>query len=151
MKRLYIKQLKTLLKNLDVGVVRWLTTLFQVISTYTEFVDYDCRKDALENLLVILDLGKERIKFHADVIYELLIRLLYEISQNNKNPEKNINTNIEESEEIFSLAAQALLKAALLSPDEFRLNFDSIETVSVNESFDKEIHNVLFQLEKIGK
>ena len=148
MKRLYIKQLKTLLKNLDVGVVRWLTTLFQVISTYTEFGDYDCRKDALENLLVILDLGKERIKFHADVIYELLIRLLYEISQNNKNPEKNINTKVEESEEIFSLAAQALLKAALLSPDEFRLNFDSIETVSVNESFDKEISNVLFHLEK---
>ena len=133
---------------MQVGLVRWLTTLLQVISAYTEFVDYECRKDALENLLVILDLGKERIKFHADVIYELLIRLLYEISQNNKNPEKNINTNVEESEEIFSLAAQALLKAALLSPDEFRLNFDSIETVPVNESFDKEISNVLFHLEK---
>ena len=125
------------------GVVRWLTTLLQVISTYTEFTDYECRKDALENLLVILDLGKERIKFHADVIYELLIRLLYELSQND-----NTEKNIEESKEIFSLASQALLKAALITPDEFKLNFDSIETVSVNESFDKEIRNVLFHLEE---
>ena len=120
-----------------------------MISVYTEFVDYECRKDALENLLVILDLGKERIKFHADVIFELLIRLLYEISQINHSETKNIDD--EKSNEIFSLASQALLETALLSPDEFRLNFDSIETVSVNESFDKEIHNVLFQLEKIGK
>ena len=134
---------------MQVGLVRWLTTLLQVISAYTEFVDYECRKDALENLLVILDLGKERIKYHADVIFELLIRLLYEISQNNHSETKNIDD--EKSKEIFSLASQALLETALLSPNEFRLNFDSIETVSVNESFDKEIHNVLFQLEKIGK
>ena len=134
---------------MQVGLVRWLTTLLQVISAYTEFVDYECRKAALDNLLVILDLGKERIKFHADVIFELLIRLLYEISQNNHSETKNVDD--EKSKEIFSLASQALLETALLSPDEFRLNFDSIETVSVNESFDKETHNVLFQLEKIGK
>ena len=140
LKQLYIIQLKVLLKNLNLGVVRWLTTLLQVISSYTELIDVECRRGALENLLLILDLCKDRVKFHTDDIYEPLIRLLYELSQRVEADD--------ESQKTFNLASEALLKSALYSPTEFRLNFDSVEFVAVNETFDRVIHNILLRLKE---
>ena len=79
------------------------------------------------------------MKFHTDDIYEPLIRLLYELSQKGAD---------DESQKTFNLASEALLKSALYSPTEFRLNFDSVQLVAVNETFDRVIHNILLRLKE---
>ena len=79
----------------------------------------------------MLELCEERVKFHVDIIYEMLVRLLYDLSKirdDEKSPEQ---------QKCFDLAAEALNKAAQASPEEFRQQFDNNEIV--NENFDRVI------------
>jgi hypothetical protein len=144
LKRLYGKQLGRLLSGLNLGIVRWLTTALKVVSSYTEFTDpqqEEFRIDVLDNLLQILDIcgaaGEEgsRVKWHAEVIFELLVRLLYEWSKSARK--------LQHEQKIFHLTVLSLKKTALAAPQEFNVHFQGIKDVSVNESFDSVIRDIL--------
>ena len=130
--------LKRLLCCLKLGAVRWLSTTLSIISNYSEILA--CRIDALENLHLMLELCEERVKFHVDIIYEMLVRLLYDLSKirdDEKSPEQ---------QKCFDLAAEALNKAAQASPEEFRQQFGDNNEIVVNENFDRVISGALQSL-----
>lgn len=118
LKHFYVDQLKQLLPCLALGTVRWFSTLFTLISNLTQIPQ--CRMDALEILSIILDVceekklvkSEERVKHHVDIIYETLIRLLYD-------------SNIDEK--VFTLSSALLRRVAHISKTEFRLQFEGFE------------------------
>ena len=131
LKRLYSNHLQELLECLGIGATRWLTSLLSVISSYTQSItDQQCRIAALENLGKIMESCEERVKFHCDNIFEILIRLLYEISQNPS------------SKELLELVEKNLQKIVILCPEEFALQFEDINEVHVNEVFDRVISDL---------
>lgn len=78
LKRFYGHQLShALLPALGLGSVRWLSSILSVISNYAELIDVECRLAGLECLSIILNVCEQRVRFHAEIIYEILIRLLY--------------------------------------------------------------------------
>lgn len=130
LKRIYASLLSNLLTNIQEGAIRWMTSILGVISTHlTESSDHRLRRIALQNLLLVLELCEQRVKFHAEVIFEALVRLLYELR---KVPEKSAD-----DDELFQTAARALKLAAKIASEEFSLLFDGIELVAVDESFDQ--------------
>ena len=131
LKRLYGRHLQELLDCLGIGATRWLTSLLSVISSYTQSItDQQCRIAALENLRKIMESCEERVKLHCDNIFEILIRLLYEIS---RNPS---------SKELLELVEKNLLKIVVLCPEEFALQFEDINEVHVNDIFDRVISDL---------
>ena len=142
MKQLQMKHLTTLLRNLDLGTVRWLTTILNLFSQYvTEPYDEVLVNDTLENLLVIEELCKERVKFHTDVIYELLVRLLYDLSKEDTSSTKH---------KTFQLASKALELAAKESPEEFRRDFDSFDSLEGCEPLKKVVSDILITLNELN-
>ncbi len=77
-KLFYCTQLKELLTCLNLGAVRWMTRFLAIVSSYAELGDVQTRLGALECLSLIISICHERVKFHADIIFETLIRSLYE-------------------------------------------------------------------------
>lgn len=112
-------------------------SVLRIISIYLEYPDStvaeECRIDSLQALLVLLQLGEPRVRFHAKTIFEMLIRLLYETS-------KNIITGPNEKQRmLFDLCSECLKLGAQFAPDEFKLLCDGMEHVNVNEHFNSVI------------
>ena len=84
LKLFYGQQLKELLPCLGIGTVRWMSTILEIISDFTE--NSRClRHEGLEILSIVLELCEDRVKFHVDIIYQTLIRCLYDLGGDDNN------------------------------------------------------------------
>lgn len=140
LKRCYGKQMEPLIRGLGRGCVRWLTTIFRVVSSYTEVSDPDqeeFRIDILKCTMLVLDLAKERVEFHAKTIFEILVRLLYEVS-------KQSTTN----NTLYDTTVDCFLKAAIVAPNQFRTLFKGIDETSVNANFDSVMNRTFEALDQ---
>ena len=137
LKRVYGRQLFELLNCLGIGAARWLTSLLSLISTYTQSIsDQQCRIDALENLAKLMESCEERLEFHADTIFEILLRLLYEISA-----KKHLDSN---EEKMLKMIGKLMKKMKNACEDEFALHCQGLDEVHVNEVFDSVISDLYF-------
>jgi len=144
LKRAYCKQLKPLVEALCIGCVRWMTSILRVISSYLDYPEScgieDIRIDGLEALQALLQFGKPRVQFHAKTIFEMLLRLLYDIT---KKMDSSANDN---QKLLYSKCSELLKLSATFAPSEFILLCDGMEHVKVNEYFDSVIKNVFTEI-----
>ena len=135
LKRVYGPVLFQLLVCLGIGATRWLTSLLNVISSYTQSIsDQQCRIHALENLEKLMELCEERVNFHSETILDILFRLLYELSRvKHQNPQE---------EKMQKMVVKMLEKMVTLCPDEFALHCQGLDEVHVNEVFDRVISDL---------
>lgn len=131
LKHLYSAQVKKLLPFLGVGTARWISTLLSIISNYAQ-LNNDVM-DALEILSIILEVCAERVKFHSDVIYEMLVRLLYDPFCDGK---------------VFELSSELLRKMALISSQDFLLEFKGFEEEQQQCDADRVVGEILTGLLK---
>ena len=94
---------------------------------------------------LVLELGKERIKYHAKTVFEMQIRLLFETS-------KSLKDNANES--LLKLHEECVHSLKFCSQNaskEFMVLCDGMDKVEVNQHFDsviKSIFDDLLQKEK---
>lgn len=148
-KHAYCKHLKTLIEALDIGCVRWMSSVLRILSSCLEAPtlrgNEEYRSDGLQTLQSILTLGKARIKIHSKTIFELLLRLLYETSKALKDNSCDIYVKLHEE------CANSLKFSVSHAPEEFKLLCDGMDKVEVNHYFDsviKSIFNNLLQKEE---
>jgi len=139
-KRAYFRQLKPLIEALDVGCIRWMSSMLRVISTCLEYPDSDetedYRVDGLQALEVLLKHGVPRIRLHAKSVFEMLLRLLYETS-------KNLNNDPKESlRKLHDMCSKCLIFSAKTAPEEFKILCDGMDKVEVNKYFDSVIKSI---------
>ena len=112
-----------------------------MISSYLAYPEScgpdDGRIDGLEALQVLLQFGKPRVRFHAKTTFEMLLRLLYEITK------KMDSSEIENQSLLHDKCCECLILSAELAPDEFKILCDGLDKVQVNKYFDRVIKNVL--------
>lgn len=139
-KRAYFRQLKPLIEALDVGCIRWMSSILRVISTCLEYPDSygteEYRVDGLNALEVLLKFGEPRIRFHAKTIFEMLLRLLYETSKNLNN-DLNENTTT-----LHDMCSKCLIFSADVAPEDFKTLCDGMDKVKVNKYFDSVIKTI---------
>lgn len=99
------------------------------MATYTPYSDPDketFRIEILRNLEYVIDQVEDAINVHARDIFELLTRLLFDLSKDEKR-----------NEELFQMTGKCLLKSAQSAPKEFRALFSGMEDEQVNPVFDQ--------------
>jgi len=144
LKHTYIKHLKSLLEKLDIGCVRWMSSVLRVLSSCLEAPTLNGKEDyrinGIQTLQLVLKLGEERIKYHAKRIYEMLIRLLYETSKALTNGS---------GESINKLHEECVITLKFCSKhasEEFIVLCDGMNKVKVNQHFDTVIKSIFDDL-----
>ena len=96
--------------------------------------------EGLEALHALLKIAEPRVKCHARTIFEMLIRLLYEIT-------KSVKCESDERHQtLFNICAKCLKLSAKFAPDEFKLLCDKMNEIEVNKHFDTVIKDIFFDI-----
>jgi len=96
--------------------------------------------DAIQTLQLILLLGKERIKYHAKTVFEMLVRLLYETSKALRNNSNELLLKLLEE------CANSLKYCSKHAAKEFMILCDGMDKVEVNQHFDSVIKSIFDDL-----
>jgi hypothetical protein len=124
-RRFYAAQLPPMIELQKVKIVRWQTKFFNAASAALVVQDARTRVSVLTATRKLLVAAGEQARPHARTAFEMLLRLLYEL----KDEE-------EDDEEVFSLTRKLLLVVAKLANEEFRSLCDGLEKVKVSNKFD---------------
>ena len=109
------------------------------MASYTAYEDPEkdqFRIEILRNLDHVINRVQEAIKPHARNTFELLIRLLYDLSK----------FEGKSSSETFELAVKCFSSTAKFAPNEFRALFSGIEDVKINPVLDDMFQSALKSL-----